>query len=729
MDTPAQPQQQPAPAPQPTPVVAPVVAAPAPAPAPAPTTTTTVPAAKPGVAPVAPAKPGVPTQKSGKKIIWGCITAFGCSIFLVIAVVFGFVAFGNPETSPIFGFLGVPAGQVVNFLITLINFIFLFFVFVNFVVVIIGVFKRTTTKKEDKEGKKKANVFIFFASTALVFFIVLWTFAYFFLSQKRTAPILTSPIITEPVKTTGLTAPVTVKFDASKAPVNRRNFDVLSFNWDFGDDTKAKGEKQTHTYTSLGDYTAILTIELKDKTTAKESELTFSRDVTISNVLATVVIKADPSSGEAPLNVKFDGSSSSSDNGEITSYAWDLDADGEFDDGAEAQVEKTFDAVGSYVVKLQVTDSTGAPAVGETTIEVGAKNTPVADIKVEGVTGTNLVVGQSYIFNGAGSTTPTGSIEKFAWTFSDGGAAATRSATHVFKAPGTFEATLRVTNDKKETATTTQRFTVATASEAPIASIKTTPVAKDNVITGAAPFDVVFDASGSIDRNDNIIDYDWDFNEDGKSDEKNAIAKHTFSEAGTFTVSVIVTDATNFTDKETIVVKVDQQGLKVDVSADPVAGTAPLTVKFDASGSSYPEGRIVSYEWDFGDGGRPQINAAKVSHRYNQIGTFTVKVTAITQDGKRASANVPISVRPISLSACFEVSADKGKAPFTVSFDPTCSTGTVVKYKWNFANLKTSLERKPTFIFKDAGEYPVTLEVNDSENNVDVFSKTITVEP
>lgn len=664
--------------------------------------------------------------KSNRKFVIGCVSAFGCALFLFLGVLFAFLAFGSTE-NPIFGFLGVPPGEVVNVLITLVNLIFLVLVFVSFIFVVIGVFKITTAKKEDREARRRGTVFTFASLAIMVFLIFVWIFAYFFLAQKRTvAPRVA--IATEPLKTTGLTAPVKIKFDASKAPINKRQFDILSYRWNFGDGSEATGNPQTHTFTQLGNFKVTVTANLKEKGTAKEQDVQFTKDVTIANVLANVIIKADPKKGEAPLTVNLDGSDSSSENGEIIAYAWDLNGDGRYDDATDAKTKVTFDKVGSHTVGLRVTDSTGAFATSEIEIEVLPADTPVAVITVEGVEGTELEVNKAYLFSAARSLTPSGQIEKYQWEFGDSGKASTRTATHAFKIPGEYDVTLTIIDSNKKKGETTQRFILKAPSTPPLVGLKTTPDQVNGVVIGQAPFSVIFDASQSKDINDDIVEYSWDFDGDLKTDDANAVTSHTFSAPGTYNVSIIVTDASNLSTKSQIVVKVDPAALKAELGAVPIAGVVPLTVHFDASGSSDPQGNIVNFEWDFGEGGTPLFDTAKVSHQYTKIGTFRATVTVITSENKRASAQILINVRPVAVRACFEPSVTTGKAPLGVEFDPTCTTGTIVRYNWNFANLSKSTERKPTFTFKDPGQYTVTLEVADSQNIVNSFVRTITVE-
>ena len=72
------------------------------------------------------------------------------------------------------------------------------------------------------------------------------------------------------------------------------------------------------------------------------------------------------------------------------------------------------------------------------------------------------------------------------------------------------------------------------------------------------------------------------------------------------------------------------------LAADPTSGTAPLTVDFDATGSSDPEGDDLSYAWDFDgdqdfdDGG---ANDPTVSFTYPEKATVTARVRVTDSEG------------------------------------------------------------------------------------------------
>ncbi|MDD2465513.1 MAG: PKD domain-containing protein [Desulfobulbus sp.] len=79
------------------------------------------------------------------------------------------------------------------------------------------------------------------------------------------------------------------------------------------------------------------------------------------------------------------------------------------------------------------------------------------------------------------------------------------------------------------------------------------------------------------------------------------------------------------------------------ISTSVAAGTCPLTVTFDASGSSSTAGlAVVGFLWDFGDGGTGKTAIA--SHVYREPGTYNAKLTVTDVRGLQNSVTTPIVV-------------------------------------------------------------------------------------
>lgn len=69
-------------------------------------------------------------------------------------------------------------------------------------------------------------------------------------------------------------------------------------------------------------------------------------------------------------------------------------------------------------------------------------------------------------------------------------------------------------------------------------------------------------------------------------------------------------------------------------------GSAGLPIQFDGSGSFDPDGTIVSYEWDFGDG---SSGAGVIpTHTYARDGDYTVTLCVVDDDGGRQRREAPI---------------------------------------------------------------------------------------
>lgn len=82
------------------------------------------------------------------------------------------------------------------------------------------------------------------------------------------------------------------------------------------------------------------------------------------------------------------------------------------------------------------------------------------------------------------------------------------------------------------------------------------------------------------------------------------------------------------------------------LQADPPYGYAPLQVGFVLTAVDPQEVGFVSYHWDLGDGHVSTLPPTLLDYTYTKAGTYVVKVTAVTADGRSASAFVGIVVKP-----------------------------------------------------------------------------------
>ncbi len=85
-------------------------------------------------------------------------------------------------------------------------------------------------------------------------------------------------------------------------------------------------------------------------------------------------------------------------------------------------------------------------------------------------------------------------------------------------------------------------------------------------------------------------------------------------------------------------------------SMSTASGVAPLTVSFDALGSSDPDGTIVSYEWNFGDGS-PLFTTASpsaFSHIFTTTGVLNISLKVTDNLGATNTTTQQITVSPAS---------------------------------------------------------------------------------
>ena len=139
---------------------------------------------------------------------------------------------------------------------------------------------------------------------------------------------------------------------------------IVSYAWNFGDNTTGAGPTISKTYNAMGNYTAALTVTDDSGLTATTS---VPIQVVVPNLPPIAVLSTSATTGFTPLAISFSGASSSDPDGTIASYAWTF---GDGTTSAAATVSKTYSAAGTYNVTLTVTDNRGAKTSRSTTIIV-----------------------------------------------------------------------------------------------------------------------------------------------------------------------------------------------------------------------------------------------------------------------------------------------------------------------------------------------------------------------
>ena len=129
-----------------------------------------------------------------------------------------------------------------------------------------------------------------------------------------------------------------------------------------------------------------------------------------------------------------------------------------------------------------------------------------------------------------------------------------------------------------------------------------------------------------------LTDFSWDF---GDGSRGNGVrSSHDYSKAGTYTVTLTVTNQRSQQDSISKFVTVGASSDPVAIFTSSPSGPAiNENVFFNASGSKAATGRtIVGYDWAFGDGGT--ASGVSTSHRYSRTGSFVVTLTVTDDLGK-----------------------------------------------------------------------------------------------
>jgi len=155
------------------------------------------------------------------------------------------------------------------------------------------------------------------------------------------------------------------------------------------------------------------------------------------------------------------------------------------------------------------------------------------------------------------------------------------------------------------------------------------------VTGGLAPVDVAFDASGSTAAGGaTVAKVTWDFGDGGTA--SGATPSHRFTQSGRYRVVARMTSSEGATAEAERTVVVTNAEPAPSVAA-PIEALPGAVVGFDATGSSDPNGRIVAYEWDFGDGS-PAASGVRTTHAFARPGRYDTRLLVRDDEGAETTA-------------------------------------------------------------------------------------------
>jgi len=312
----------------------------------------------------------------------------------------------------------------------------------------------------------------------------------------------------------------------------------------------------------------------------------------------------------------------------------------------------------------------------------------------------------------------TGDPTEWSWNFGDNSTSIIQNPVHVYSTEGTYNVTLTVTNNCGSNSTTKQEYIhVSPPCTPPVANFAADPT------SGHAPLHVLFTDTST----GNPTSWTWDFGDTTNSTVQNPV--HVYTAEGVYNVTLTVTNecgSDSITKQEFIHVSPPCTPPVANFAADPTWGFVPLCVSFfDAS-----TGGPTSWHWDFGDGGTS--NDKNPVHLYNQTGKYNVTLTVANDCGSDTitRSECITVVLPCDLPiANFYAVPKTGHNPLFVQFCDL-STGNIISWHWDFGDGATSSGQNPIHIYKQPGNYTVTLTVTndcgpDSETKVNYIVVTV----
>lgn len=462
--------------------------------------------------------------------------------------------------------------------------------------------------------------------------------------------------------------------------------------WDFGDGNGSTERNPSHLYHQSGIYSVSLTVE---------DVLGCTHTIVKTDTLNVLqrpdaqIVATDPQ-GCVPHATAF-VNNTVSNGAPIASYFWD------FGNGTTSTFPSpniNYFSSGVYQVQLIATDQNSCADTA--TISVEAFANPVAGF----VAGDSLGC-SDFTTNFVDQSIGNYVISDWNWSFGDGNTSINQFPTHTYLQDGNYDVSLAIMDVNGCVDTLTRREYIRLSHPQAAFSL--------DITEGCTGSTVSFTDESIPDTT--LSNWLWDFGDGTTSNLPNPT--HLYTQAGTYTVSLTITNIHGCSDTETRinVINILQGPLAAFVYADS-SGCVPFENSFtdQSVGNDAP---IIEWNWSFGNGDSSMMR--NPDYTYGTGGDFVVNLEVVDQNGCVSNAQRQVAAFSLPV-ADFRTFDTVGCAPFTAQFT-SASTGerNIVEWRWDFGDGGTSIVQNPDHLYTRDGTYDISLIVFDEEGCSDTL--------
>ena len=321
-----------------------------------------------------------------------------------------------------------------------------------------------------------------------------------------------------------------------------------SYLWNFGNGGSSSEMSPSYTYPDNGTFNVSLTVQ---NTVGSDVAYTTA---SISNVAPTVSINSDKTTLNEGETVNFTSSVSDPGSADILSYSWVFG-----DGGTSSSTNPSHNYLddGNFTATLTVNDGDGG--IGSDNIPLTVANVPPQNVNAGG--DVNVSEGTPIGFSGSATDPGANDVLSFDWNFGNGQSASGRNVNYTYPDDGVFTVTLTVSDG--DGGVVPDQLT-ATISNVPPTANAGGPYT--NVVLNVP---VQFNGSATDPGVNDVLTYKWDLDNDGQYDDfTGPNPTKTYSQVGTYTVSLEVTDDDGGRDTDNATVEVIT-GIQVTFDTSP----------------------------------------------------------------------------------------------------------------------------------------------------------------